>query len=519
MALTHALFAERRTFDYIVCGTGSSGSVVAARLAESGARNVLVIEAGGNDAVPGVTDPNQWPMNLGGELDWNFATQREAQLSGRSIPFNMGKVLGGGSSINVGTWSRGHAADWNFFAQESGESAWQYAEVLRLYVEKIENWRGAADPLRGRGGAMWVNPVTELHPFAQAVLDSAQSLGIKRYSNANGLMMEADEGCSAIDEIVQDGVRQSVYRCYLAPLRERKNLTVLTQAVVHRLVVEGSRVVGVECIVNGKLEVFRADQQVILSLGAINTPRVLLQSGIGAVSKLEPHAIPVVADLPAVGEYLHDHIGFSCVWAGTQAELPPAPRSQICCFWKTDAAQDSPNAYTYATSGAWLTPENAADHTVPNAAWSLVVGARLKGRGSVSLAGSRFDAGVHITSGYLTDSSDIATVQSVAERAIAMGDQASMVPFSSGAVAPNASTRTRLETYLRQGLTTFWHQSGTARMGKDTNSSVVDGRLRMHGLDGLMIADASAFPRVTSGNTMAPCVVVGEMAAKFLLDS
>ncbi|GLQ99342.1 choline dehydrogenase [Dyella mobilis] len=519
MTATSTFIAGQQTFDYIVCGSGSSGSVVAARLAESGARSVLVIEAGGSDAVAGVSDPNLWPMNLGGDLDWNFATQREAPLSGRSIPFNMGKVLGGGSSINVGTWSRGHLADWNFFAEESGEAAWRYAEVLRLYVEKIESWRGPADALRGSAGAMLVNPVTKLHPFAEAVLDSAQSVGIKRFSNANGLMMEASEGCSAIDEIVADGVRQSVYRRYLAPLAERKNLTVLAHTVVHRLLRERDRVVGVECFVNGRYEAFRANERVILSLGAINTPRVLLQSGIGAASKLERLDIPMAVDLPAVGENLHDHIGFSCVWGGTQAELPAAPRSQVCCFWKTDASLDSPNAYTYATSGAWLTPENAADHPVPASAWSLVVGARLKGRGSVELAGPGLDAGVQIKSGYLSESSDIDTVLSVAERAIAMGNQASMASFSSGPVAPSVSTRAKLEDYLRKGLTTFWHQSGTARMGKDAGTSVVDGRLSVHGLDGLTIADASVFPRVTSGNTMAPCVVVGEMAAKFLLDT
>jgi choline dehydrogenase len=505
-----------KIFDYIVCGSGSSGSVVAARLAESGDAKVLVLEAGRSDQRENVIDPNRWPMNLGSELDWAFMTQPDPELDGRLVPFNMGKVLGGGSSINVGTWSRGHQADWNFFAAQSNDAAWSYPEVLKVYLEKIEAWSGNHDPLRGTRGKMLVNPVTDAHPFVEAVLEAAQCSGLRRFPNANGQMMEGTGGCSLIDDIVVNGRRESVYQRYLAPYTAKSNVTILTNALVHRVIFSKGRAVGVECVVNGRPENFLANEQVILSLGAVNTPRVLLQSGVGSSDQLRALSIPVTADLPAVGEYLHDHVAFGCVWGATDKELPKSMRSQCSGFWKTDSAQDSPNAYTYVIEGAFVTPENAVNRAIPEASWSLVVGARLNGRGGVRLTSHDVDSPLAIKSGYLSAEGDLETVTAVAEQAIELGNQAALAPYRTDQVAPESVSKAELQTFLRRGLTTFWHQSGTARMGVDPTTSVVNGRLKVHGLEGLTVADASVFPRVTVGNTMAPSIVVGEMAAKFL---
>jgi choline dehydrogenase len=455
-------------------------------------------------------------LALGTALDWKFVAEHNPCLDGRAIQYAMGKVMGGGSSINVSTWSRGHKADWNYFAMQAGEPAWDYEAVRRLYVESIEAWTGEPDELRGQHGAMHVQPAGDPHPFAFAVLEAAEATGLPRFPNANGQLMEADKGCSFVDEIVAAGRRKSVYRAYLHPRLSQPNVTVITGIVVNRVIFEGHRAVGVEVLLNSDKYMFRAEVEVILSLGAINTPRVLMHSGVGDADRLRTLDIPIVGHLPAVGRNLHDHVSFGCVWGGGDGLLPEAPRSQTASFWKTDESQDAPNAYIYARRGPALSPENAMGRALPASTWSLMVGVRLQGRGEVRLTGMDMNAPVSIDTGFLSEPDDMASVVAAAERAREIGNQRALAGFRSEELAPGRLPRPELEAFLRRGLGTFWHQCGTARMGKDAMTSVVDGRLRVHGLEGLRVADASVIPRVTSGNTMAPCVVVGELAAGFI---
>jgi choline dehydrogenase len=370
----------RPHYDFIVCGSGSSGSVVPLRLAENPDVSVLLLEAGGSDDVPSVMEAGQWPANLGSDRDWAFQAQPNPHLNGRSIPMNMGKVLGDGSSINVMVWARGHKNDWNYFASEG----WSYESVLNIY-RRIEDWHGAPDPnYRERGGPVFVQPAPDPNPIAPAMLEGARSVGIPTFENQNGRMMEGEGGCSLLDVRPRDGKRQSVFRSYTFPCMERPNLTVLTHALVTRITFEGKRAKGVECIYNGKTRRISAGHEVVLSLGAIHTPKVLMPSGIGDEVELQRLGIPLVQHLPGVGQNFQDHPGIGCIWEYPKPLAPHNNAAEATLFWKSDPSLDTPDIQICQGEVPFASAEILATYDVPAGSWSMLAGiVRPKSRGRI----------------------------------------------------------------------------------------------------------------------------------------
>jgi choline dehydrogenase len=462
-----------------------------------------------------VLNPALWPTNLGSERDWGFQAEPSPQLNGRQLPLSMGKGLGGGSSINVMVWAHGHRSDWDFFAAESGDPAWGYENVLDIY-RRIENWQGAPDPqFRGSGGPVWVQPAADPSPIARAMLDAAGEIGIPTFEHPNGRMMEGEGGAAISDMLVRNGRRHSLYRAYLRPWLDRSNLTVLTGAVVHRVVFDGHRATGVEFLRHGQVTTVGASTEVVLSLGAIQTPKVLMHSGIGDREDLGRAGIPLLQHLPGVGRNFQDHVSFGCTWEYAEPIAPRNSGSEAALYWRSRPGLDAPDLL-FCQVEFPVPSDRTAARGVPAHGWTMFAGlAQPASRGRLRLRSADPAAPLAVDANFLSDPADMATARACVGLCRALGNAQAFRPFVRGEAMPGALTGQALDEYIRDAAVTYWHQSGTARMGLDA-LSVVDGALRVHGVEGLRVADGSIMPRVTTGNTQAPCAIIGERAAAMI---
>ena len=364
---------------------------------------------------------------------------------------------------------------------------------------------------------MFVQPAPDPNPIAPALLEAASAAGVPRFDSPNGQMAEGSGGCSLIDMGVRDGRRLSVFRSYSYPFMDRTNFTVLTKALVTKVLFDGHRASGVEVSHNSRIHKFGAECEVILSLGAVQTPKVLMQSGIGDAEELRRIGIEAVAHLPGVGLGLQDHAGpASCMWEYPDPIDPRNNGAEATFFWGSEAGLEVPDIQVIQGEIAFASPEASARFPPPAAAWVLWPGlVRPRSSGQLRLTGPDPRDPLSIETGMLEDPDDLKAMVRSVEFCREVGNSAALRHFVKREVMPGPLRGPELENFVRDAAITVWHQTSTAKMGCDA-SSVVDSRLRVYGVSHLLIADASIMPRVTTGNTMAPCVIIGERAGEIL---
>lgn len=505
-------------YDYIVVGSGSGGAVVAGRLAAETDASVLVLEAGDTDQLDAVLNPLMWGSNIRSERDWGYTAQPSDKVNGRSLILPMGRVVGGGSSINVMIWARGHKNDFDFWAAETGDDGWSYASVLEIY-KRIEDWHGPADAARrGTGGRLFVQEVSNPNPIAPAFLQACESVGIPAFADMNGEMMEGAGGAALANVRIKDGMRRNLPADYLWETLKRPNITLLTGATVHSLQLSGTKVTGLTFEKGGVVTTVQANTRVVLSAGAINSPKILMQSGIGPADHLKEVGVNVLHDLPGVGQNFQDHIlAAGCIWEYVTPLPPQNSAAEATFFWKSDPALDTPDLQPFQIEVPYASEVHGAGYAIPPGSWTIAPGiVRPKSRGEVRLTGPNPGDAVTIDGGFLREEADLIALTRCIELCREIGNSAPMAEFVKREVMPGPLTGEDLANFARNAAGTYFHESCTCKMGRD-EMSVVDGSLSVQGIEGLSIADASVMPRVSTGNTMAPTVIIGERMADLLI--
>ncbi|MFT4230319.1 MAG: GMC family oxidoreductase N-terminal domain-containing protein [Microbacterium sp.] len=487
----------------IVVGAGSAGSVVARRLLDAGV-HVTLLEAGGEDTNPAIHDPMRMGELWHSADDWDYHTVPQEHAAGRRLHLPRGKVLGGSHALNAMIWVRCAPQDFDGWAA-LGNEGWSWADVLPVY-QAIEQ----------------VLPITDdypLVPIQQSIVDASVQEGLEHNPDYNGDHLDGISQEQVTMRVTEAGGRRAnTWTEYLKPVRDR--LTIRTGAHVHSVVVEHGRAVGVRVREDGEERELRADV-VVLSAGALDSPAILLRSGVGPADELAALGIPVVLDAPGVGANLHDHLLSPVIFTTTAKPVaPPEPGvsvTQTHLFWRSlpdlEVPDTQPINFSVPMYGEDLEP-------VAGDGFSLMAGiVTPKSRGRLTLSGPGLDDPVQIDLQALADPDDVRSLAASVRQCRSIGRRPALAQeWGAVEVYPGPDVADdAVEDYVRRTAITYHHQVGTCRMGVDAGA-VVDPRLRVRGIDGLRVVDASIMPRITTGNTNAPAVLIGEQGARFLLE-
>jgi choline dehydrogenase len=510
--------ALQKAYDYIVIGSGSGGLPVVRRLIDCTDATVLLVEAGEPGlGIAEIDDPRQW-VSLGrGRWDWGYDYTPTPRVNGHTIGIPRGRALGGSSAINAMMWYRGHPADYDGW-EAAGCDGWSFRDVLPFF-KKAEDWEGGESFWRGAGGPLKITTSKKLHPVAQAMLDGAADLGIPVIADPNG---ESNEGACPSNLNIADGRRWSSARGYLYPILEHPRLTVLTGSQAIGLLIENKRCTGLRHLVGARPVETRATTQVVLAAGTFDTPRLLMLSGIGDPAELNRLGIPLVHALKGVGRNLQDHPLVQAVVCRSKVPLGEALDNGggTMMNWKSQAGLAQPDVHSFPVQGNSAAPGLRALHDMSGTVFSLGAGLmHSKSIGTLRLLSADPLGPLDIQPNYFAEPSDLEATVCAIETVMALAETPAFADLFDGFAAPNGRlSREALREFARNGCSTFFHPVGTAKMGRD-DKAVVDSRLAVHGLDGLMIADASVIPVIPTCNTHAPVTMIGERAAAFLLEA
>ncbi len=497
-------------FDYVVVGAGSAGCVIAARLSEDPQKRVLLLEAGPADGPDTMAVPRAWPSLIGSEVDWGYATVPQLAAGGMARQYPRGKVLGGSSSINGMIFLRGHRSGYDEWAA-SGAAGWGYQDLLPFFKHS-ETSEGGDRAYRGSHGPMRVGPARHASPLSYAFLDAALGVGYERSDDLNG---QDQEGICWTDLNIVDGSRQSAADGYLRPVLDRANLTVMTNALVHRLVVADGRCTGVEYSAGGELRQVQPQGETILSAGSIGSAQLLLLSGIGPAEHLRAVGIDLAADLPGVGANLHDHPLAGVIYAAAQP-VPPAQNNHGEMYAAVCTTPDlaAPDIQLFLIDVPFHPPWMSGPATGYTIAFTTL---HPHSRGSVRLADTDPASAPLIDPNYLGDDRDMAAMLTVLRVARQIGASPAFDDWRAEEALPGPGVHdeTELRDYLRHDTEPYYHAVGTCRIGTDP-AAVVDPQLRVRGVDRLRVADASVMPTIPGANTHAAVLAIAERAAALI---